>query len=90
MLIGRGTRRVIGIVTLVAVCGFFGVTAVFLPLQHLWSALGAARWPLTAMVAMVVVGAGYRLFPASGVPVTPPAKPRPTHLRIVRTDETLH
>lgn len=88
MLIGRGTRRVIAIITLVAVSVLFGVTKLLLPLQQLWSVLGAARWPLAAMAAMLVAGSFYRLLRRA--PGPPPAKPRPTHLRLVRTDETLH
>lgn len=86
MLISRGTRRVIGLVTLVAFLGVSGV-ALTSP-AFLWAFLKDTAWLWIAGIAILVASNGYRLLKRTRRP--PPPKPRPTHLKLVKTDETLH
>lgn len=49
-----------------------------------------ARWYLIALAAIVLASNGYRLWLKWHPPAPPQPKPRPTHLKLVRNDETLH
>lgn len=90
MLIGRGTRRAIGIVLLISSAGLLGLTAFADAASYAWHHLGEARWPLLGMVALLLVSNIWRLSQTSQPPAPPAPKPRPTHLRLVKTDETIH
>jgi hypothetical protein len=89
MLLGRGTRRGIGIAMLTAsaVPLFFALPAGLR--ETIGHILYPARWPLAALGAILLASAIHQIWTQRGA--TPPlAKPRPTHLRVVRNDETLH
>jgi len=90
MLIGRGTRRIVAIVLLISMAGFVGVFGMISQLPKYWEMLGQARWLLLTLIAIAVVSNVYRLWERRHAPKPPPAKPRPSHLKLVRTDETLH
>lgn len=85
MLIGRGTRRVVGIVVLVAVLAFVSLGPITRIVPEFWSAIGEARWAIIALIALMIVSNAYRMVT---VRREPPVKKRPTHLRLVRDDES--
>lgn len=84
----RGTRRVVGVVLLLA----FVVPAVFAltDTAFLKQFFGEARWLLLAFVVLIAVGLVARLFVKPQAPKPAKPKPRPTHLKLVKTDETIH
>ena len=88
MLLSRTTRLVIGIVTLAAFAAptIYALTSPVFVRQMLYE----ARWYLIALVAIALVSNGYRLWLKWHPPALPLPKPRPTHLKLVRNDETLH
>jgi hypothetical protein len=89
-MMGRGTRRGVGIVLLLSMFGFVGLFAAAARLPELWRFLAPVRWPLLGMVAILVASNVYRLLYSRPTPV-PKAKPRPTHLRLVKDDKpTIH
>ena len=49
-----------------------------------------ARWYLVALIAIVLVSNVYRVWLRISRPAPPSPKQRPTHLKLVRNDETLH
>jgi hypothetical protein len=89
MLLGRGTRRAIGIVMLLAFAGplFFLLPAGLR--ESIANILYPARWPLAVLAAIVLASAIHQIWTQPKA-APPKAKPRPTHLRVVRNDETLH
>jgi hypothetical protein len=89
MLLGRGTRRGIGIVMLTAFAGplFFVLPAGLR--ETIGHILYPARWPLALLAAIVLASTIHQIWTQRAAP-PPKAKPRPTHLRVVRNDETLH
>ncbi len=89
MLLGRGTRRAIGIVMLIVFAGplFFALPAGLQEtIRHI---LYPARWPLALLAAIVLASSVHQIW-TNHAAMPPKAKPRPTHLRVVRNDETLH
>ena len=90
MLLRQSTRRVIGVVLLISMSVFLGLTAAFTPALDLWRGLGSARWLVVALIAIVLISNGYRYFWNRPTGTPPAAKPRPSHLKLVRNDETLH
>jgi hypothetical protein len=81
-----GTRRVVAAVVLAAFViptlwlGFYG------PRGFGFYLLYQLRWPLIMLAAMIAAAVWQR----RRAPPPPRVNPRPKHLKIVRSDETLH
>ena len=88
MLLSRNTRRATGFVLL----AIFLVPAIYALLSPPFARqmLYEARWYLIALAAIALASNGYGRWLKWHPPAPPQPKPRPTHLKLVRNDETLH
>ena len=88
MLLSRNTRRIVGLDALAAFAAptIYALTSPSFVRQLFYE----SRWYLIAFAAIVLASNAYRLWWKWHSPALPQPKPRPTHLKLVRNDETLH
>ncbi len=79
-----GTRRLVTALILVGFAASLGLALAYGPQGTGFSLLYQLRWPLITLVAIIVAAIWQR----SQQPPKP--KPRPTHIKIVKSDETRH
>ncbi len=80
------TRRLVAVIVLIAFGSSLGLALVFGPNGIGLYLLYQLRWPLIVLAAMIATTIWLR----RRQPKPPAPKPRPTHLKIVKPDDTLH
>lgn len=88
MLLRRNLWRITGLVLLAIFLGSSIYALLSPPFAR--QMLHEARWYLIAIAAVALASNVYRLWLKWHAPTPPLPKPRPTHLKLVRNDETLH